>query len=38
MARGCSEKLGRGEKANRGGFEFVRYSEKDGVAIYRKRK
>jgi len=20
------------------GFEFIRYSEKDGVAIYRKRK
>lgn len=30
--------LGEGNKLIEAGFEFIRYSEKDQVAIYRKRK
>jgi len=38
MARGNSSKTGRGEEIIEAEFEFVRYREKDEVAIYPKRK
>ncbi|MEM3731414.1 MAG: hypothetical protein QW667_05325 [Candidatus Bathyarchaeia archaeon] len=33
-----AQNLGEEKKLIEAGFEFVRYSEKDNVAIYRKRK
>jgi hypothetical protein len=38
MARTSCKKPDRGRQTIEAGFEYVQYSEKDEVAIYRKRK
>jgi hypothetical protein len=38
MALRPCQRLGRRDRLIEAGFEYVRYGEKDEVAIYRKRK
>jgi len=38
MERGTARNLGEESKLIEVGFEYMRYNEKDQVAIYRKRK